>query len=431
MLAPLRFGLLTIFAAALAAGIGSPQPASLSDHGRIVFLSTRGFGEQQIFAMTADGSDQVRLTEDPAYMYNQPAWSPDGRQILFTRTPSLGGLLFDAPSDDTGAGIYVMNADGGGQTVLAAGASNVEPAWSPDGSQIAFMASREIYVMDADGSHQTNLTNHPASDERPAWSPDGSQIAFVRRDESDNYDIYITYSDGTGERRLTQARKDDPVISFGIDWSPDGSQIAFAAGLGGDIDIYLANVDGSGERKLTDNSVADLFPAWSPDGSQIAFGRGGEVDDIFLIAADGSGETNLTNSSASEVTYTWAPDGSQIAFGRIPEGGGNMDIYAINVDGSGERRLTTDPAGDFYPDWHQSTAAVPGPTNDSRGEEKEGEAEQEEDVPAITLPATGDRFRRDYSMNSYFLAAGLAGLGLLLLAACAGASRRSRYRGGR
>jgi hypothetical protein len=133
--------------------------------------------------------------------------------------------------------------------------------WSPDGSQIVFVSNRdgnfEIYVMDADGTNQTRLTNDAASDDRATWSPDGSQIAFESNRDG-NFEIYVMDADGTNQARLTN----DPAADSAAAWSPDGSQIAFRSTRDGNNEIYLMNADGSNQINLTIDPAVDEAPAW-------------------------------------------------------------------------------------------------------------------------------------------------------------------------
>ena len=165
-------------------------------------------------------------------------------------------------------------------------ASDSSPAWSPDGTQIAFHSYRdgnwEIYVMAADGSQPTRLTRNDASDSSPAWSPDGTQIAFDSNRDSGNWEIYVMAADGSQPTRLTRNDASDSSPA----WSPDGTQIAFESYRDGNWEIYVMAADGSQPTRLTRNDAGDGSPAWSPDGTQIAFMsyRDGNWE-IYVMAA--------------------------------------------------------------------------------------------------------------------------------------------------
>ena len=289
----LRWLALCGLVATLLAFPGGADAAFPGVNGRIAFESTRD-GNSEIYSMNADGSDQRRLTNN-AWSDAQPAWSPDGTKIAFVS-----------------GGIHSMNADGSGDTQLAA--DGTDPAWSPDGAKIAFVSQRdgsaEIYSMNADGSGEIRLTSNSASDARPAWSPDGSKIVF--------------------------------------DTDRDGN-------LGdGNFEIYAMNADGSGQTRLTNSSaVAEMEPAWSPDGSRIAFSRGSLADlntiEIYAMSANGSGQVALTSNSVPDYSPAWSPDGTKVAFES--ERDGLPEIYSMNADGSAPARLTNNSAGDYAPDW--------------------------------------------------------------------------------
>jgi len=123
-------------------------------------------------------------------------------------------------------------------------------------TQIAFSSNRdgnnEIYVINADGSGLTRLTNNPARDSYPAWSPDRDRIAFTS-DREGNGEIYIMNADGSRVTRLT----DNPADDWYAAWSADGKRIAFTS----DYEIYVINIDGSELTNLTNNPAADYFPA--------------------------------------------------------------------------------------------------------------------------------------------------------------------------
>ena len=155
------------------------------------------------YLVSADGSGARRLP----YIPLTAVWSPDGQQIAFVseeRGPLPSGGCCPSSSSD----IYVMNADGSGSRRLTHKAGyNSAPAWSPDGRRIVFQSTRdgnrEIYVVNGDGSGKRNLTRHPAQDGRPSWSPDGRRIAFVSNRDG-RLDAHVMNADGSGQRSLTR-----------------------------------------------------------------------------------------------------------------------------------------------------------------------------------------------------------------------------------
>ena len=222
--------------------------------GKIVFTPSRD-GNWEIYVMNADGSDQTRVTNNPAWD-GGPLWSPDGTRIAFGSARVAEGEL------------YVMLADGSSLTKLANESVFSPPAWSPDGSRLAYVSrlgigdseKLDIFVADADGSGSTNLTRHPGHDREPAWSPDGTRLVFVSA-RDDDAEIYVMNADGSGLTRLTRGVYGKV---FRPSWSPDGARIAFEAQDGESVAIYVMNADGSGLTRLTDNFNDDFNPVWSP-----------------------------------------------------------------------------------------------------------------------------------------------------------------------
>jgi Tol biopolymer transport system component len=334
---------------------------------RGVLFETNRDGNTEIYLMNPDGSQPTNLTNDPDGDYH-PVWSPDGTKIAFVS------------SRDGNAEIYVMDADGDDPTNLTRHAdSDRYPVWSPDGSKIAFTTDREgpgivvvdtepkivpivsnieIFVMNADGSGQTNLTDDPGWDAYPAWSPDGSKILFqTDRDitpvvpnavipDSMGLEIYAIDADGSDPTCLSWSPEDDIYPT----WSPDGSKILFQSARDGNWEIYTMNPDGSGQSRLTDHPDSDTHPAWSPDGTWITFhsDRDGNTE-IYRMSAYGSSETRLTTTAEWDWGPSWSPDGSQIVFQSSRDG--NVEIYRMNADGSSQTRLTHDPAYDIQPFW--------------------------------------------------------------------------------
>jgi Tol biopolymer transport system component len=258
---------------------------------------------------------EKRLTTSPATDIF-PTWSPDSRHVAFV-------------SDrDGNFEIYVMKSDGSDIlqfTSTQTNPGNGRAAWSKDGSRIAWDFGSEIYVMNADGSAQTRLTDDRFSDLAPSWSPDGRRLAIWSSRDSD-WEIYTMNADGSGGlTRVTYSPGSDSQPA----WSPDGKRIAFTSFRDRNLEIYVVNVDGSGTTRLTNDLADDSDPAWSADSTQIAFTseRDGNAE-IYVMNADGSGLARLTQNSADDRAPSWSPDGGQVVFASNRDG--NYEIYLID-----------------------------------------------------------------------------------------------------
>ena len=188
------------------------------------------------------------------------------------RTQQLNETLYevvltvrgDAKSGDKQA--FIVELSYGGLVNLTNGGENYEPAWSPDGTQIAFQSDRdtpfggfEIYLMNASGSEQRRLTNVPAYDGCPAWIT-GSRLSFLREQAGATAIFITTADDGFGLTQLTS----NPTFDGEPSWSPDGRYIAFRSNRDANAEIYVMQADGTGQVNITHSLAGDSRPAWRP-----------------------------------------------------------------------------------------------------------------------------------------------------------------------
>lgn len=290
----------------------SPTPVLVSN-GLIAFSRNESV-QYDIWTVNSDGTGAVNITVESADSEYVPAWSPDGTKIAFVREMTR--------TNDRA--IYVMNADGTNPIRLKdIGASNHALAWSPDGNRIAYISSGDLFVMNADGSEARRLTSGSKRlDFRPTWSPDGSWIAFARYtfaeplstdpfigQEPSGSGIWLVRPDGSGSRRLTEGSDSEfgTEVDDAPDWSPDGRRIVFQRAN----DIYVVNTDGSGMKMLTQGGISEV-PSWSPDGARIVFQRQadryGEIYGLYVMNSDGSRETQLRVGAVEQsIAPDWQP----------------------------------------------------------------------------------------------------------------------------
>jgi Tol biopolymer transport system component len=281
-----------------------------------------------------------RLDATPAG--GPPAGRPDGATTSTTdgaALPAWGQLDAATVTGTRTWDIWVTNPDGTGRRNLTRDAAqDDDPAWSPDGRRIVYasMPSRcrgsacqtDLYAIGRDGRHRVRLTSTPQDERDPDWSPEGGRIAYTRWDE-DHPRVWVMRADGSGQRQLTT----DPA--FAPDWAPDSRRLLYLREPreGANPRLYVINADGSGRQRIGNAQVWGRSARWSPDGTRIAlFMR----DAIWVVNADGSGLRRLRQSAADPF---WTPDGQHLVFTAYGSGAIPPELRRIDVDGRNEMAL--------------------------------------------------------------------------------------------
>ena len=278
-----------VAAVAVVPGVGSAavvRPASEGTGTRIAFVRSAAPGDDaanyEIYTVAEDGTDLRRLTNN-SVEDQTPSFSPDGREIAFTRTRR--GV----------SQIFVMAHDGSNVRRLTSGTrSSALPDWSPDGEWIVFtryfdaQRQSELFKVRAGGGTPIRLTDTPVLEFAPEWSPDGRLIAYTISDNRrEVYGIGLVRPDGTRRRVLVNnPRATSGYTDFNPAWSTSGDRVAFAREVRGlAIDIFTIRRDGTGLQRLTRLDGEAQLPSYSADG-RIAFMHDGGIS---VMRRDGSG----------------------------------------------------------------------------------------------------------------------------------------------
>ncbi|HEU5041656.1 MAG TPA: protein kinase [Gemmatimonadales bacterium] len=329
-------------------------------------------GRQLVFSRTVDGyrnlfirqyqSGEERPLTQGRRDDIQAAWSPDGKTVALVRASLSSGKL--EPGDvlgsySEGGDVWSVDLPSGRETQLIAGAFN--PSWSPDGSRLAVDApltgAHRIWVTDAAGRNPRQVSDDSSEavvHMTPRWSPDGRHLVF-RRVLKQRSDIVVVDVAGGTTRWVTR----DDVLDVDPVWSPSGRYIYFSSRRGGGLNLWRVRVSADGApasplEQLTTGAGDDLEPAVSPDGRRLALSISRIEADVWrLPVAPASGKPTgapeaVVATTRVESRPAWSPDGRTIAFNsdRL----GDMNIWLRGPDGA-DRRITHGPGGDYQPNW--------------------------------------------------------------------------------
>ncbi len=336
------------------------SPAWSLDGTRLAYTAAvRGL--RKIFVKRLQTGEESRLTSGD-FDDIQPAWSPDGRTVLFVRSRESGSRLEagDVFGQYDGGDVWAIDVASGRETRFVENAFN--PSFSPDGKRIALDASwagpRRVWLVDAQGHNPQQVTTDVSEavvHVRPRWSPDGQRIVF-QNIERTKFDVRVVE---LPSKSLTWITNDlyqdiDPV------WSASGRFIYFSSYRSGGLNLWRASIKADGTpaglpRQLTAGAGQDIEGALSPDGRRLAFAILKQNADLWKLPV--SPETGQPTGEPAEVIATtredsrgaWSPDGKWIALNS--DRSGEMNIWLHSLGDGSTRQLTKGPGGDFQSNW--------------------------------------------------------------------------------
>ncbi|MDQ3172133.1 MAG: protein kinase, partial [Acidobacteriota bacterium] len=323
---------------------GSHTAASFSPDGsRIAFVS-EAKGVPQVWIKNLTEGDPIQITsdEEPA---SRPRWSPAGDEIVYVRRP---------PGK---ASIYSVSPEGGGPRKIIEGGRN--PNWSGDGKQLVFERDYDVWTANRDGSDQRRINSVPPtdfllSDRMPAFSPDGSAIAFFQNEKGPIGDYWVVPISGGEARRLTF----DTIHGGSPAWAPDGRFIIFPSQRAGSMTLWRVPVSGGQPEPLLMSAGEDTEPQISRDGRKLIYTNTRNSHVLILTDAATLQSRELKESRVEMVDPSFSPDGSRIVFFGVNQEG-DVHIYTVGTDGKNLAQVTRGKKErNIHPQWSADGSTI-------------------------------------------------------------------------